>query len=643
MTDLLDQGVIIIPYEEDEATNPAEENIDGPLVRSEIDLPGGPLFRFQAYRQAWEECLERTKKILLKLQKPVVEEVVCCIYDPILQQEDEFLLPNLEMMTILVSCPDRAFARSSIYYICKTLTYTLGPEDSDSDDHLPHALLSQIHETDCANLTLLVKALITGFINFPLHKKPNFKYSSIPSDMHILVRYIEEVKIQYGPQVLLLVVLPDVSLIDPMLLGDFLDLCYCHIPTLPFTILTTTSDMDYLNRVLSRSTLTRLRLEKFRLPCDRQTFEHIVEETFFSLEFSPKLIIGPSGLDMIISDFSRNNATLDGLLSNIQGMSESDWSDFSPSKVLEKTIEGRKLFHNRMRHAKVALRIWNIIRKFCRNRNFKFPNTSLLEISVEVLRMGITDSLVNVAISSIRSLDETQAQALLEELYFFVCGLPSAVRNLTTGLKGQIAGTRNTFTLDKLESFCDFMKRYFRSTLMPLNDIPLLDMWWTDDENLPNSPFNPNVHVSIVTALLEPRGYLDWGMGMSNNNSADACPLPDVSIAFQRYVDSGKMINLYDWHQSFSMAFETPVDQEEDDIMDVDDTPTKPRHKISSSRLAKSNNNPAASKTSIERVDKRELQARFMRTVHELEFVGFLKRTGRRTEHVTKTIFDVMD
>lgn len=31
------------------------------MARSEIDLPEGPLFRFQAYRKAWEDCLERIK------------------------------------------------------------------------------------------------------------------------------------------------------------------------------------------------------------------------------------------------------------------------------------------------------------------------------------------------------------------------------------------------------------------------------------------------------------------------------------------------------------------------------------------------------------------------------------------------------
>lgn len=141
--------------------------------------------------------------------------------------------------------------------------------------------------------------------------------------------------------------------------------------------------------------------------------------------------------------------------------------------------------------------------------------------------------------------------------------------------------------------------------------------------------------MSIVTSLLEPRGYLGWG---ASYHMTDARSLPDVSLAFQRYVDSGKMINLYDWYQTFVTAFEGY--DGENDSMDVEDTPTKPRHNKPSRLMQRKK--ASQSTADADAVDKRELQARFMRTVHELEFVGFLKRTGRRTEHVIKTVFDIM-
>lgn len=52
----------------------------------------------------------------------------------------------------------------------------------------------------------------------------------------------------------------------------------CYISELPLTILGTSSDPAYLHDTLPRSTLVKLRLENFSLPCDRQVFEHLIEE-----------------------------------------------------------------------------------------------------------------------------------------------------------------------------------------------------------------------------------------------------------------------------------------------------------------------------------------------------------------------------
>ena len=40
---------------------------------------------------------------------------------------------------------------------------------------------------------------------------------------------------------------------------------------------------------------------------------------------------------------------------------------------------------------------------------------------------------------------------------------------------------------------------------------------------------------------------------------------------------------------------------------------------------------------------KREIQARFIRSLHELDFLGFVKHTGRKVDHVVKTSFDLPD
>lgn len=86
-------------------------------------------------------------------------------------------------------------------------------------------------------------------------------------------------------------------------------------------------------------------------------------------------------------------------------MTGSDWSDLSPSKVLERAIEGRRSFRTRMSHMKVALRVWRIILNFCRARGIKLKESSLLEIGLEAMRaqVDIGDTIADTIVSSLKS------------------------------------------------------------------------------------------------------------------------------------------------------------------------------------------------------------------------------------------------
>jgi len=40
---------------------------------------------------------------------------------------------------------------------------------------------------------------------------------------------------------------------------------------------------------------------------------------------------------------------------------------------------------------------------------------------------------------------------------------------------------------------------------------------------------------------------------------------------------------------------------------------------------------------------KMEVQMRFMRALQELDYLGFIKHTGRKIDHVQRTVFDIAD
>ena len=116
--------------------------------------------------------------------------------------------------------------------------------------------------------------------------------------------------------------------------------------------------------------------------------------------------------------------------------------------------------------------------------------------------------------------------------------------------------------------------------------------------------------------------------------------LPDVAILFRRYVESGKMINVYDWYESFSVALEDLGETEDD--MEIDETPSKRKTRGNGPVTLGTRQAESGAKGGRDG-RKQEVQARFMRAMHELAFVGFLKHTGRKADHVLKTVFDVID
>jgi origin recognition complex subunit 3 len=168
---------------------------------------------------------------------------------------------------------------------------------------------------------------------------------------------------------------------------------------------------------------------------------------------------------------------------------------------------------------------------------------------------------------------------------------------------------------------------------------------------------NPSIRASIISGLLHPLDYVN--PDESKKHPAEMWELPDTSILFHRYLDSGKMINVYDWFESFAVVLES-----------------QKRHL---KKLSKSNGSDGGSKAPTPRngkgkgkgkgkqrqvdedmdVDedgdgedeygedeekwKMEVQARFIRSLHELDYLGFIKHTGRKADHVLRTVFDVTD
>jgi origin recognition complex subunit 3 len=235
--------------------------------------------------------------------------------------------------------------------------------------------------------------------------------------------------------------------------------------------------------------------------------------------------------------------------------------------------------------------------------------------------------------------------------------------------------------------------------------------------------------ISLVTQGGENEG--DGNVDGVEEQGQELWNLPDTSILFHRYLESGKMMNVYDWYESFYDALEmqrresakarkreenqklklklkarekekkastsattTPrrnsspkknrggsrslsprkkgKAQNTRDAEDVDldaEIETKGMRadegggaydKIKDTAKGTGRNTGKDKATEDEDTEKEiepepepefeseekwnlMVQARFMRALHELDYLGFIKHTGRKADHVLRTVFEVVE
>lgn len=144
-----------------------------------------------------------------------------------------------------------------------------------------------------------------------------------------------------------------------------------------------------------------------------------------------------------------------------------------------------------------------------------------------------------------------------------------------------------------------------------------------------------------MAGLLRPFDFTDNHHLAEETASEDALwKLPDTSILFKRYLDSGKMINVYDWFESFQAVLEA----QKDALIKLaspkkSKTPKKQSAKAKGKQ--KQQDGDDLNVTQTEEEWRLEVQARFIRALHELDYLGFIKHTKRKADHVIRTVFDL--
>ncbi|KAJ7633699.1 origin recognition complex subunit 3 N-terminus-domain-containing protein [Mycena rosella] len=675
--DDIQQTVIYIPYDGDDSDASPEPTLP---FENELDMENGPQLRFDAYTAAWTRCLARVKSIIAELYAPVVEQILTRLRTIHADVLPGLPFPELPVITITDISSGALFLNQS------TIAFEPDPgADEINEDDEALTLVRHLYPSDCPNITAAMRNLIGGFVDQDKGAPRRRPAASLaPYDLGLLQAWYDAID---DPRPALVVLLHEFEQFDPAVVQDMFYICSLHVARLPLTFilsLSTPSPSSYLQASLTRSTLSLLRIYHFAVPSGPDVLDTVLLKTFFDPTFELLLLPGPTLLEFIENHYATHTPSLDALLSILQVAHLKHFSTDpftllsrttprivpAPSvrelRFLEallarlhaptsKTTADADAWHAHARSADVLLQAVDSAREaFARHACRTKLGFRLLHIVVAFLRArAATDKLLErwkgaAAVSraldgdgvgglatALRKLPPAALDALLGELHVYLHGLPHAIRVAETQARSKLVSFRDP-SAEQRDEVAGWVESYLADLLQPPeNSTPLWSVWYTGRAPFPSELINPALRPSIISGLSFPHSYTspDDDDDEEEEEEEDLQDLPDTSILFKGYTKAGKMINVYDWFDNFRIIVEG---QRESALSILDKGKGKGKNK--------------KQKADAEDDEKWKLgvQARFMRALHELDYLGLIKHTsrgggGRKGEYVLRTVLGVLE
>ncbi|KAL7873046.1 hypothetical protein AOLI_G00121170 [Acnodon oligacanthus] len=171
----------------------------------------------------------------------------------------------------------------------------------------------------------------------------------------------------------------------------------------------------------------------------------------------------------------------------------------------------------------------------------------------------------------------------------------------------EMKGSRRTKKMSPFEILrnetLDFIDGLVRSHLTPPELQPLNEVCYYSSSGVLRRHLNATPRTSIQTALSHPFYFLQ-NESLKTDAGTVSSAAPDICIVYKLHLECGRLINLYDWLE----AYATVVSAAEGKDPDAED---------------------------YGKVDELK-HARFIQSVSELEFLGFVKSTKQKTDHVAR-------
>ncbi|KAF8902561.1 origin recognition complex subunit 3 N-terminus-domain-containing protein [Gymnopilus junonius] len=695
--DDISKTVFCIPYNPPEEADGAEEQHRlHASAHEERDLENGEDLRFLAYKEAWKICLERMQRVIQELQKSSIRAVV----DEVRSSYTNVLpgLPYEELPVVSVINPGLGST-----FLEDISTQLENGQLSELSQNV-ECIVTHLYPGDLPNVSSGMRAIVSSFVEREdtqdrVNRKPSSSLANY--DIKFLrAWYRARLKTSgsdNSSSLNLVVVLHEFEQLDPQVMQDIFYICSGSISALRLIFLISmSSSLNYLSANYPRATMSLLRVRSFTTPSGPEVLQEVLLKTFFDTHFEPFVMIGPALIEYLQDYFTRFHSSMDAILTILQighlkhfssdpltvlvrGTPSTDVLSkpgsfgflrslsarlahalavqdvelegdvFHPlsniPQVIENVNHARQIFYSRLRSLRLGFGIMICIQSFLEKEGYRG-----LEWSIAANKGVICDAMINLLkghftrdvkelVRYTRKLKQDELRSLLDRLHALFLYLPPRVRTEEKKSLDQLgrmktsleeSNSRANASADISASLSEWVGQYLGEKLNLPEECDLWDIWYTGLAPFPSELLNPSIRASLMAGLLRPHDYVEDINGNVNTEPSqkNIWELPDTSILFKRYLDSGKMINVYDWFESFK------------DVLDSQRTHLK--EPISPQKRVKSKvKSQVPDATEDDDKWDIEVQARFIRALHELDYLGFIKHTNRKADHLLRTIFDV--
>ncbi|KAL1748261.1 origin recognition complex subunit 3 N-terminus-domain-containing protein [Schizophyllum fasciatum] len=649
--------------------------------------------RLREHRKVWGKCLARIQaRRSTYCSQPCdidsMQDVVRASHEPIIRSVVEEMVHAEDKALHGLPYPEIPAICLTNYTGASAFITELGARIEDEAE----AAVITLNPDACSNISLCMKALVSGFIEHPViqERVPKLKRRGntlAAYDLGLLAAWHREV-----PDIRLVAVLNDFEDFDPNIVRHMFEICSVYASQLPLTVVLACSSPptpSYIHATFPRSVLALLRLRTISFPSGPSVVREIVEKTFFDNNIDPDLMIGPGVLDFLADYTSRHIANVD-IVTTILQIAHLKHFATEPLAALAVTSENlphtglqtppaevdaaRTGFHLQARRLRMGLSIARRANAFVIAQGHRgLPwESNILPILSDALR-GRPPPELKQLIRMVKLLEPLQLLVLMHELSASLAqsqdftSAESEVCEYTSALDSAIETSADdpSACREIATDFGEWLAGCIGDLVsVQLEDCKLFEIWYTNRAPFPSELLNPNVRASVISALVQPHAFAEAAPQTSplsrtpprpkahprpkheeNDDEEPLWTLPDTAIVFARYLDSGRMINVYDWFEAFRAVLDAQREER------AQATATGEGYRDSANGLSakslrkskKGKKRPVADDGIDAESWALEMQARFVRALHELDYMGFLKHTGRKADHVVKMTFDVVD